>query len=106
MSELQTIAPTTPEECACPSCGAQFRVDASAILPAETDLTLSLTITPGQLVMAKTLAGVIESFVALQVATGKSLGITTSVFIAGLNYADDRIDVTFRIANEVKGEIS
>lgn len=91
---------------ACPSCGEQFTIDAQAILPAQTDLTVSLTITPGQLCMAKTVAGVIENFAALQTAVGEQLGVETDVFIAGLSYENDRIDMTFRIANAAKDVVA
>lgn len=91
---------------ACPSCGEQFTIDAQAMLPAQTDLTVSLTITPGQLCMAKTVAGVIENFAALQSAVGEQLGVETDVFIAGLSYENDRIDMTFRIANAAKGVVA
>ncbi len=84
---------------ACPNCGTDLSAEVEASLPEETDLTLSLEITPGQLVMAKTVAGVLENWAAMQVEIGKSLGSQTEVFIAGLSYENDRIAITTRIVN-------
>lgn len=91
-------------EMACPDCGKRFHVDVVAILPRQTDITLSIDITPGQLCMAKTVAGVMESFADLQVAVGEQIGCDVGVFIAGLSYENDRIDITYRITNSPRPE--
>ncbi len=104
--DMPIIIPGSVEDCACPKCGAEFQLDTTSILPAETDLTISLNITEGHLIMAKTLAGVIESFAEMQEEIGKSMDLDTSVLIGGLKFEDSRIDITFRIANAVKGQVA
>jgi len=83
----------------CPHCAEQISADVIAEIPAQTDLTICLEITPGQHCQAKTIAGVIQNFADMQIAVGKELGVETSVYVVGLSYEENRISVTNRIVN-------
>lgn len=86
-------------EITCPDCGTELTAKLNAELPASTDLTISLTVTPGQLIRLDTLAGVLSNWRDMQVTIGREMGITTDVFLAGLSMENDVISITTRIAN-------
>lgn len=86
----------------CPNCGEPFSVSLTACLPEQTDLTISLTVEPGQFVRLDTIAGVLSAFRDLQIAVGAEMGSETDVFLAGLTMADDVISITTRIVNSPK----
>lgn len=87
----------------CPECGKDLSLIASASLPEETDLTLSLSITPGQLVRLDTFAGILASFRDLQIAVGDSMGCDTEVFLASTEMVGNELRFTTRIVNAARG---
>ena len=87
------------KECKCPKCGEGFVIDLEAVLPPVTDLTLSLAVTPGEMMRLDTMAGVLASFRDLQKAVGESMGHSTEVYLKHFEVVDNEFRVTTRIAN-------
>lgn len=83
----------------CPNCGEDLSLAVSAALPEMTELTLTLTVEPGQLVRLDTVAGVLDSWRKLQIAVGESMGADTEVFLSGLQSVDNELRFTTRITN-------
>lgn len=83
----------------CPNCGQHLQTRLRAELPDSTDLTLTLTVEPGQFVRLDTIGGVLTEWRKLQIAVGESLGSQTDVFLAGMEMGDNEIRFTTRIVN-------
>lgn len=87
------------QECKCPNCGEPFTIDLEAVLPDATDLTLSLGVTPGEMMRLDTIAGALASFRDLQRAVGESMGFDTEVYLKHFEVENNEFRVTTRIAN-------
>jgi hypothetical protein len=83
----------------CPNCGEQLALNVEAVLPEQTDLTLTLTVEPGQMMRLDTISGVLASFRDLQVAVGDSMGFDTDVYLAKVETVGNETRITTRIAN-------
>lgn len=83
----------------CPHCGEDLTASVTAQLPETTDLTLTLSVEPGQFVRLDTIGGVLTSWRDLQIAVGESLGAKTDVYLAGMEMIDNEIRFTTRIVN-------
>lgn len=92
-------AASIPSAVPCPHCGAELYGEWLAELPDETDLTLVFQVAEGQMIQAKTLAGVVGSFDDLQAAIGDSFGANTSTLIKKLETVNGDVHITFRIVN-------
>jgi hypothetical protein len=84
----------------CPKCSADLDLLVEASLPEATDLTLTLTVEPGQFVRLDTIAGVLAEWRKLQIAVGKSMGARTEVFLTGLESVDHELRFKTRITND------
>ena len=87
-------------EVCCPKCGEDLSVVIKAELPESTDLTLTLSVEPGQFVRLDTIAGVLKSWRDLQIAVGKEMGANTEVFLAGIEHAGNDLRFRTRIVNQ------
>jgi hypothetical protein len=90
---------SVPNAVTCPSCGETLHADIVAELAEEVDLTFVMQIAHGQMIQAKTLAGVVDSFDKMQKAIGKEVGCKTTTLIKALETEGDELRITFRICN-------
>jgi len=86
----------------CPNCGDDLSVLANAALPDATDLTLTLSVQPGQFVRLDTIAGTLSAWRDLQIAVGESMGAETEVFLASIAHVGNDLRFTTRIVNVMK----
>jgi hypothetical protein len=87
----------------CPHCGEPFAIEFMASLPEQTCLTFVIQVAEGQLIQAKTLAGVVDAFDGMQRAIGKEAGYKTTTLIKALETEDNELRITFMICNAASG---
>lgn len=91
------------DEFTCPHCREPFQLDVQALLPKVTDLTLSLSVTPGQFVRLDTIAGLLDNWRKMQIAVGESMGASTEVFLVSMESVDNQLRFVTRIVNSPLG---
>lgn len=82
-------------KCQCPKCGAEFEVEASAVIPKEQSLTAVLKLS-SEMISAKTLGEFISNFAVLQGAVAREAGVKNlHTFVKGISLEDSTVEVEF-----------
>lgn len=80
----------------CPKCSEPIAAEVFAKYADESHTTLNIELTKGCRMDAKTLGGMITSYVEMTQELAKTMGVETAIFIDGLAVEEDKVKITFQ----------